>query len=89
MKIFKMNDCDWCAGEDLESVIKFYLDFIGCDADEALDNPHELSESDMDRLIFTPDSCSDSPEKRSFRDELNRLLKVGEVFPMFFASTEY
>lgn len=87
MKIFRMNDCDWCAGEDLESVVEFYMDFVDLDKDEACDQPCELTELDMDRLIFTPDSKDE--DLRTFREELKRLIDKGEKFPMFFASTEF
>jgi hypothetical protein len=90
IRIFAMNDCDWMAAKDLESAVAAYLkDFAGgLVKDEALDNPHELSEDDMDRMAFSDLECN-PVERRSFRGQLNRMIAEGVEFPTLFASTEY
>jgi hypothetical protein len=87
MKIFAMNDCDWMAGEDLESCIQKYLaDYAGSQSrDDALDDARELSGKEMDRLKF----CDEDGTKRTFREQLDLMVAAGEQFPTFFASTEY
>lgn len=91
MKVFAMNEYDWMAGESLESATEMYLKEYadGLPADEALDNPHELTEELLDRFRFH-DADADGPESyRTFRQELDRRVAAGETFPCFFASTEY
>ena len=91
MKIFSMNDCDWMAAETLEEATAVYLrDFGGgLDADEALDQPHEVSEAGMDRLRFHDDDAETPEDYRTFRQELQVRMARGDKFPCFFASTEY
>jgi hypothetical protein len=84
-KIFRLNDTDWYAGEDLESVKSAYLKDTGLEQDEAFDDPHELSDEEMERLKFT----RDDQEKVSFRVELTSMIASGCTFPRMFASTEY
>jgi hypothetical protein len=85
MKIFKLNDCDWWAGEDLESVKSAYIEEVGGDVD---DDARELTEAEMDSLDFV-DELPDYGEHRTFREQLRRMIDSGAQFPCFFASTEY
>ena len=91
MTIYAMNDCDWMAGESLESVKTLYLaeNAGGLPEDEALDEPHELNDHEMDRLRFHDDDAENPDDYRTFRQELNRRIANGDKFPCFFASTEY
>lgn len=90
IKVFAMNDCDWMAGESLESVKAAYMaeHAYGLPEDEAMDDPHELTEAEMDRLRFHDDEAK--PEDyQTFRQRLNFMVNRGDDFPCFFASTEY
>lgn len=82
LKVYKMNDCDWWMDTDLEAAKKHYLEFV-CDNEDSLDNPRELTESELDTLIFKPDE-DDRPEC-TFREWMSIL----DQKPQFFASTEY
>lgn len=87
MKIFQMNDCDWMAGEDLESVTADYLENYtgGQTAEEAFeDAPFELPDEALDRLRFR----EEDGVRRTFREQLAFLIEGGQRFPCFFASTE-
>jgi len=91
VKVFAMNKYDWMAGESLESATEMYLKEYadGLPADEALDNPRELTEELLDRLRFH-DADADGPEShRTFRQELDRRVAAGETFPCFFANAVY
>ena len=86
MKIFAMNDCDWMAGEDIESVTAAYTSAFGEDSD---DPPVELTDAEMDKYRFA-DEDAEGPEKwPTFRQELQRRVDAGQEFPQFFATTEY
>lgn len=87
MKIFKMNDCDWMAAVSLESAKAKYMEdhADGLPEGEAMEDPREVSEADMDRLMFSEDDGT----KMTFREQLARLESERVKFPCFFASTEY
>ena len=91
MKVFAMNDRDWMAGESLESVTELYLKEYadGLPKDEALDNPHELTEHQMDRFRFHDDDAEFYDDCQTFQQRLNFMVRRGDKFPCFFASTEY
>ncbi len=88
MKIFAMNDCDWMAAETLEAATAAYLVEYsgGLPADEALDSPRELTDEEMGLLLVMDES---GVRVGTFREELDKLVAAGAVFPRMFASTEY
>ena len=98
IKIFNMNDVEWWAGENGEECMEAMKDFVGYAEDEIEEMigdgyPTELSDADLDRLTFV-DTDTIDPEsgecvKRSFREELKRIIDKGEEFPYPFASTEF
>ena len=98
--VFQLNEFDWWAGNDLESVKAAYLKEMGyedsrlMDVRDAFDEPHEVSDLDMERLKFVdgddPINADGAPGgTRTFREQLNLMIDRGEAFPCFFASTEY
>lgn len=88
IRIFALNDCDWYAGADLESCIQDYLEMTSAAREDVIENPHELDDEAMDRLVFVDDT-GDTTVRRSFREQLDRMIAEGVEFPNFFASTEY
>ena len=91
MKIFAMNDCDWMAGEDMESVTALYLKEYAGDtpADEALDDPQELTEAQLDKLRFQNEEAETPDDYQTFRQRLRFMETRGDAFPAFFATAEY
>lgn len=92
VKVFQLNDCDWWAGHDLESAIASFKEEM-MTTDDCLRDPHELSSEDMERLKFfdgdDPVNADETPGGiLTFRAALDRLIKRGEKFPCFFATTE-
>ena len=87
IKVFQLNDCDWWAGYDLESVKKAYVKETGMSLEEAFDDPRELTDEEMDTLKHWGDE-GDNKEPITFRQELDRMIESGFEFPWFFASTE-
>lgn len=89
IKIFQLNDSDWFAAETLEQAIdcaKREFDY----SDEQIEDPFELDEADLDRLLFTQ---TDEQDRKiatvSFRAELQRRIDAGDEFPYMFATSEY
>lgn len=87
MEIFAMNDCDWVAAETLESAKAYYMKEHsgGLPEDEAMEDPHQITEYEYDNRRFR---AKDSGDYRTFRQELIRQIKAGDDFPCFFATTE-
>jgi hypothetical protein len=97
-KVFQMNDCDWWAGYDLVSVETAYVSEMGYDddaiglalarVDGILDEASELSEGEMDRLIFIHDEGDpERPhDKCTFGERLAEMVAEGMAFPCCFAS---
>jgi hypothetical protein len=93
VKIFKLNDCDWYAAEDMESAIKQIMCDTGNTREDCVDSSaHELTDKEMDRLRFVDDIEND-PEaagsSRSFREQLALMVERGDTFPCPFATTEF
>jgi len=92
VKIFKLNDYEWWAGFTLEETIQAAMKECMLTREEVADNPRELTEMDLNRLIFT--DCEEKDDEgeyktRTFRQQLNREIVNGQKFPCIFASTEY
>jgi len=81
-KVYEMNDCDWWVDFSPEEARKNYSDFV--EGDDT-DDPVELTEEDLSSLTF----FSEESETITFKEQLECMIKKGEVFPCFFASTEY
>jgi hypothetical protein len=93
MRVFRINDCDWWMARTSEDAKASYLEILGpMPDDEAFDDPHELSDAELDRLMFVDVDDHDQPLKktrRTFREELQRRIDAGVTVPEMFASTEY
>lgn len=94
MKIFKLNDCDWWAGEDLEQTIATAMHDMNIPREDVIDDyMHELTDEELDRLRFVDDSYNydedDPKHSRSFREQLALMVERGDSFPCLFASTEF
>lgn len=95
MKIFQVNDIDWFAGENADDCFKLLKEmgmYDDGDIQAMKDDgyPVELTDEDMDRLVFVDDVYDNlKSNKRTFREELQRRINAGEEFPCMFASSEY
>lgn len=92
MKVFRVTDYEWWAGESLESIKLAYQEATGIDPDDedegGFNNPHELSEEAMEKLRFILDD-DEGGETCSFAEHLAELINRGQKFPCCFAGTEY
>ncbi len=91
IKVFRVDDADWWAGEDVESVKAAYLEETGLDAEEAFggDEPWELTGETMDSTTFYDDLSDKEAGSRTFAEQLKQMVDAGCQFPCSFASTEY
>jgi hypothetical protein len=89
VKVFRLNEYEWYAAETLESAIGEAVRITGVPADEVDDDARELTEEEMDSLVFY-DNMEDqeASETRTFREQLDRLIETETEFPTFFAGTE-
>ncbi len=86
MKVFRLNEMEWFAAENMEDAIREGLSLESCTREELVDgDAHELSKEEMERLIFH----NEDGTKVTFAEHLAILEKDGEPFPRFFATTEY
>ena len=87
--IYRVNDCDWYAAYSLEEAIGACCEDTGMSRGEACDEPYQVSEADMDQLVYVDDPGTGESVRRTFREELARMVGVGGLIPGFFATTEY
>ena len=87
VKVFKLNQCDWWAGEDLETVKAAYLAEMGVDSE--IDNPHEVTDLELQTLKFVEGDDPVPEEGWTFKQQLDFMVLYDRKFPCFFASTEW
>jgi len=85
IKIFQMNECDFIAAENMKEAIEYYKKEFDYH-DEPDEEPVELSEKDLNTFRFLDED--DPKENYTFKDELEKNMKDGTIFPCLFASTE-
>lgn len=95
IKVFQINDSEWWAGTDIESIAKVYEEQTGIPPSEAFDAfmCQEVSPEAMNRLIVTSDDgdydIDGEPARETFQHALDHLINYDYDFPCFFAGTEY
>lgn len=89
IKIFRVNDYEWWAGESLDSIRAAYKERTGVDpdSDEGFNTPREIGPEGMSKLVIFEDGPKRTSE--TFREYLDHLIARGQEFPCFFAGTEY
>lgn len=85
IRVFRLNDYDWWAGETLAQVKKDYLKETGMDEEEAFDEPKALTKEEMKKYTIREE---DGTQERTFEEELKAMIKAKVDFPCMFASTE-
>jgi hypothetical protein len=96
-KVFQLNDCEWYAGYDLESVKAHYAEVCSFDVDELAEytlDAEIVDDETMERLRFHynldgEDADVSRDATHSFAEELAQLIAAGVPFPRFFATTEF
>ena len=83
-KVFKLNDCDWWVARTLDEAIADYRH--QCGADVSIEGEHELTDKELDRLMYCDEDCK---SRIPFRQALHDLVDAGIKKPEMFASTEH
>lgn len=96
--VYQVTESECWIGQSIDDVIRSYCEVMGCsEADchqyELLDRSkvRELTDAELDRRIFVDYYAdrNDPTRKRSFRAELERVLRVEKPeFPLMFSTTE-
>lgn len=95
-RVYRVNDCEWWIGRNPAEVRKMFVEAQGCSEEdceryELLGEIRELTDEELDRLVFTDyeRDAGDPMRKRTFREELERRIRLERPeFPQHFASTE-
>jgi hypothetical protein len=82
-KVYRLNDYEWWMATSLEEAIAAAMKETGLPRDEASDDPYELSNEDLQRLIFRDDDGN----RRTFAEELIRRAE-SDPRPHCFAAEE-
>lgn len=97
-RVFRMNDVDWWMARTLEEARASYKRETG---DDETEDACELTDEEMDRLMFHETDENERPTKkgrRTFREELRQRVELMESLrvehgveprPDLFACTEY
>jgi hypothetical protein len=85
IKVFRMDDMEWWAGESLEVCVTEGRRQCGAECYPDGDEQYELSEEAMQRLKFIDDDGT----TRTFAEELARRIAAGESFPQQFAAEDW
>lgn len=91
IRVYRMDDNEWWAGESLEACVAEGRRQCGdeCYPDDP-DEQHELTEQEMQQLVFIDESDgAEPPVQRTFAEELARRIAAGEQFPQPFAAEDW
>lgn len=85
IKVYRLDDNEWWAGESLEACIAEGRKQCGTECYDEPAEQHQVSPEWMQRLKFVDEDGTE----RSFAEELERLVTSGAKFPCSFAAENY
>lgn len=83
-RVYRLNDCDWWVARTLDEAIADYR--RECGVDVCIEGEHELTEQELDRLMYCDEDCK---KRIPFRQALKNMVDAGLSKPEMFASTEH
>ncbi len=90
MRVYRMDDMEWWVGESLAACVAEGRRQCGADCYPDSDEQHELSDDELQRLIFIDESDgAEPPVKRTFAEQLAREVAEGGAFPRPFAAEDW
>ena len=91
--VYELNDCDWWLARSLEEAKADALIYYGGDAEMIDVDAKQLSDADLDRLLYVVDDGGDEQDKITFREQLQNMReqksREENPEPEMFASTEF
>lgn len=89
IKVYRLDDCEWWAGESLEACIAAARAECGSDCyEDAETQARELTPEQMESCTYYALDEIGEPQ-RTFAEQLAIEIAAGTKFPCLFASTEY
>jgi len=90
IKIYCFFGCDWIAAKNLRDAVREHTSTFETMARECLEEFELESEERLNKLVFLDEPCDGGNcSRRTFRQQLNNLIRDGEKFPTMFATSEY
>lgn len=82
MKVWKLDDCDYVAGETLEEVLAWYKNETGVVIEE-----HD--ETSLQMMGYTGEAPGAGGETLTFFEMIERAKAAGESFPQVLGTDSY
>lgn len=90
VRVYRMDDMEWWVGESLAACVEEGRRQCGADCYPDSDEQHELSDAELQRLMFIDESDGTEPAvKRTFAEQLAREIAEGGPFPRPFAAEDW
>ena len=90
IRVYRMDDNEWWAGASLADCVAEGQRQCGVECYSDPDEQYELTDEQMQRLVFIDESDgAEPPVKRTFAEELARRIAAGEAFPQQFAAEDW
>lgn len=90
VRVYRMDDMEWWVGESLAACVEEGRRQCGADCYPDSDEQHELSDAELQRLMFIDESDGAEPAvKRTFAEQLAREIAEGGPFPRPFAAEDW
>lgn len=85
IRVFKLDDCEWWAGESLVSCLIAAREQAGVECYDDPDEQCEVLQETLEHIKFVDEDGS----VRTMAEELRLQIEAGTTFPCILAATEW
>ena len=90
VRVYRMDDMEWWVGESLAACVAEGRRQCGAECYPDSDEQYELTDEQMNRLMFIDESDgAEPPVKRTFAEQLAREVAEGGPFPRPCAAEDW
>lgn len=90
IRVYRMDDNEWWVGESLAACVEEGKRQCGPECFDDPSEQYELSDEQLQRLIFVDESDgAEPPVQRTFAEQLAREIAEGGPFPRPFAAEDW
>ena len=90
IRVYRMDDNEWWIGESLAACVEEGKRQCGPECFDDPDEQYELSDEQLQRLIFVDESDGSEPAvQRTFAEQLDLEIAEGGPFPRQFAAEDW